>query len=352
MIEILSILNPIVIQICALAIFLYIIRIFFLVGVKTPLKASMTGKTIIITGASAGIGKATAIQLLEDGSDVIFACRDKSKALGVINSLNDEFRKRAHFIELDLCSFKSVLSFTKEFKSKFNKVDILINNAATYPFNFTITEDKVEQVLQGNVLGHILLTISLIDYFDKNQSKIINLGSFTHTQAEMSIESINSLENDPEFKSLMPYYDNLWYQHLYYTHTKLGTMYFTFFLEEYLNKHFPHIKIASPNPGIVYTEIARFAYNHHIYKYIYNMFFWIYIYIAKTPICGAQSTLHLCYLDHQSFVNGAYYSDCRIRKTSKLSLNEKIREKYMKCAFSLIRRSGNTEIISLLNNFI
>jgi hypothetical protein len=67
------------------------------------------------------------------------------------------------------------LSFVKEFESKFAKVVILINNAATYSLNFTITEDKVEQVLQGNVLGDNLFTVLLLDHFHKIwQKKLIS----------------------------------------------------------------------------------------------------------------------------------------------------------------------------------
>jgi retinol dehydrogenase-12 len=353
MFEILGVLlNTIFMKFVILAILFYTLRILLFVGVKTQLKAPMNGKTIIVTGSSAGIGKATAIQLLEDGAEVIFACRDKDKTMKVINSLSENMKQRSHFIEVNLNSFKSVLSFVKEFKKKFKQVDILINNAATYPFTFTITEDKAEQVLQTNLLGHMLLTISLLDHFNKKESKIINLGSFTHTQANFSIDRIDSLEKDFEFKSILPYYNNLWYQHLYYTDTKLGVMYFTFQFAEYLEKHYPYIKVASSNPGLVYTEIARFAYNHHFYKYIYNSFFWMYIYIAKTPIYGAQSTLHLCYLRYEEFLNGAYYSDCRVKKTSKLSMNEEVRRRFMTYAYNLIRRSGNSEVISLLNNFI
>ena len=84
-------------------------------GRFTNLRRDMTGKVVIITGASAGLGKETAFQLLHDGADVIFACRDELKTMKVINSLaKKDLIKRAHFMKLDLTSFESVHKFSEE----------------------------------------------------------------------------------------------------------------------------------------------------------------------------------------------------------------------------------------------
>jgi len=93
------------------------------------IKKDMTGKLIIVTGSSDGIGLETAKDLLKSNAKVIFACRNKNKTENIINLLPQNYKKNAIFEQLDLESFKSIENFTKNIKSKYPKIDILINNA-------------------------------------------------------------------------------------------------------------------------------------------------------------------------------------------------------------------------------
>ena len=77
-------------------------------GPWTPIKRKMEGKTVIVTGSNTGMGFATAEDILLQGGNVIFACRDEKKTLVAIKTLPEECQKRAKFIKLDLCDFSSV----------------------------------------------------------------------------------------------------------------------------------------------------------------------------------------------------------------------------------------------------
>ena len=98
-------------------------------GPLNPIKKDLTGKLIIVTGSSDGIGLETAKDLLRSNARVIFACRNKNKTQEIINKFPENYKKNAIFIQLDLASFKSIENFVKEIKSKYPKIDILINNA-------------------------------------------------------------------------------------------------------------------------------------------------------------------------------------------------------------------------------
>ena len=93
------------------------------------IKKDLTGKLIIVTGSSDGIGLETAKELLNSNAKVIFACRNKNKTESIINNFPERIKKNAIFIPLNLDSFKSIKNFADEIKSKFPKIDILINNA-------------------------------------------------------------------------------------------------------------------------------------------------------------------------------------------------------------------------------
>ena len=99
----------------------------------------MTNKIIIITGSSNGLGKESAFDLLNHNAKVIFACRSEERTMKVINTLPENLRKNATFMKLDVSSFKSIINFVNEVKQKYDKIDILMNNAGAMPIKFDWT---------------------------------------------------------------------------------------------------------------------------------------------------------------------------------------------------------------------
>ncbi len=102
-------------------------------------------------------------------------------------------------------------------------------------------------------------------------AKKINLGS-------LNIESIDNVKKDANSNVFLITILTYVYQHLYYTQSKLWNMYFTFYLGEYLEKNYPHIKVGSPNPGLVYTEIAVLIRSSYLEIYLQNIFLDVYVY--------------------------------------------------------------------------
>ena len=150
-------------------------------GPMSPIKKDLTGKLIIVTGSSDGIGLETAKELLYSNAKVIFACRNKNKTEEIINNFPERIKKNAIFIPLNLDSFKSIKNFADEIKSKYPKIDILINNAGMSSMGkISKTEDGHLNVFQVNYLGNVLLTLLLFDHFNKKESKIINVSSMAY----------------------------------------------------------------------------------------------------------------------------------------------------------------------------
>ena len=89
----------------------------------------MKNKTVIITGANCGLGKATAIELAKRGARVILACRDREKAQKALIDIRSESRNGIlKVLELDLASFESIKKFSEEFLLSEERLDVLINN--------------------------------------------------------------------------------------------------------------------------------------------------------------------------------------------------------------------------------
>ena len=113
-----------------LVILLYFIRKKLKGGVCEN-KHDMTNKVVIITGSSNGIGKESALDLLNHNATVIFACRSEERAMKVINTVPENIRKNAIFMKLDVSNFTSIVNFANKIKKKFKKIDILMNNAGS-----------------------------------------------------------------------------------------------------------------------------------------------------------------------------------------------------------------------------
>ena len=312
----------------------------FLHGSKNLLKHSLQNKFIIITGANSGIGKQTALNLLSENAKIIFACRNKTRALELINSISKN-KQNAIFIELDLCDFNSIKTFSNIIIKNYPKIDILINNAGAQPIEFNLTKDKYDTYLQGNFLGPSLLTFLLIPHMNKN-SRIINVSSLGHYFSDLNEEINNNnniIFNDLERFKKKYYSNEIGKFNLYFT-TKLMIIFLTEFLAEFFIKNGNLIKIVSLHPGIINSEYLRFLNN---YKIIYKIFIFvqpIWNFFAKNCEEGAQTQLFLSYVDWNEIVNGGYYSECKLSLFSKKVRNKKLKKKIVDWTINEINKNG------------
>lgn len=141
----------------------------------------MKGKRVIVTGPTSGVGREIAIQLADLGAEVILACRNLEKG----KEAADEIERRtdsnhAVVMEIDTSSQESIRKFSREFKNKYDRLDVLINNAGgnrgTLPK--VNSADGIELTFATNVLGYFLLTQELLDFLKRSApSRIINVAS-------------------------------------------------------------------------------------------------------------------------------------------------------------------------------
>jgi len=121
----------------------------------------LKGKTIIVTGATSGIGIPTAVALARTGCQLTITARDVSKGAAVVEQIRAESGNPEVTVKaLDMCSFKSVMDFVAEWGDQ--KIDVLLHNAGVMAIPFTFTADDVEQQMQVNFHSVVLLTESLL----------------------------------------------------------------------------------------------------------------------------------------------------------------------------------------------
>lgn len=143
----------------------------------------LAGRLVVITGASAGIGQATAIELARRGATMVLACRSEARSAQVLNAIQT-VGGNASFVLLDLADFASVREAARRILAIAGSIDILINNAGLAPPRGGVTKDGFELGFGTNHLGHFLLTVMLMPrLLTSGRARIVNVSSQAHYAA-------------------------------------------------------------------------------------------------------------------------------------------------------------------------
>lgn len=319
---------------------------------KTWLKPNVENKVIIMTGASDGIGKEAALELLKNGAKVIFACRNEEKTENILSKITDEKqRKNAFYIELDLSSFSSIKNFVKKFTAKFQTLDILVNNAGVINRSYELTADNIEATLQINTFSPMILTMLLKNHLLASNGKVINLTGklfylSKNKQKEYFENAFNTLRKEKDNNEGVSYISSYDFQKSgfsgfsQYAFSKLGNVYFTLYLDKI------NVKAAVVHPGVIETNIS------HQFKGI----FWslirlltkpLHLLFSKSIFMGAQTILHLCYAEGTEFKSGEYYEDnkpCELKEWVKDNANVNA---FMLFAKQIINYYGNKNEVEI-----
>jgi NAD(P)-dependent dehydrogenase (short-subunit alcohol dehydrogenase family) len=206
----------------------------------------LAGKVIIVTGASSGIGLEAAREFARKGATTILACRNMDKAKAALKDiLADAPEARAEIMQLDLASLKSIRSFADEFKSRYDRLDVLLNNAGIMMVPYRQTEDGFEAQFGTNHLGHFALTGLLIDFLEKTPgSRVVNISSGGHRMGNM------------DFNNLL-YQGGRGYSRIgAYGRSKLANILFTYELERRLKRNGNNPIAVAAHPGLADTHLA------------------------------------------------------------------------------------------------
>lgn len=142
-----------------------------------------TSRTVVITGANSGIGKAAAEQFAAEGWRVIIACRNIEKGQRALEEIVDVSGSRSiQVMTLDVSSFESIRSFSSAFRGEYDKLDILIHNAAYFEHGirtYQLSADGVELTFATNVFGPLLLTEMLLSSLSQSNDPRVLFASST-----------------------------------------------------------------------------------------------------------------------------------------------------------------------------
>ena len=277
-------------------------------------------KTILITGATNGIGKAAAIKFAESAKSIAFTYRNKELA----EDLKNEMQKINPNLSINsfFCDFSvqdSIRECADKIKNDLKAIDLLINNAGVVNTEYSETIDGIENTFAVNHLGYFLFTNLLLDLVKKeSESRVINVSSAAHHFVKgMQWDDINYKD---DFKMGLKAYGQ----------SKLGNILFTKQLAKKLQKD--GVTVNAIHPGGVNTSLGNQNNSllGRVLKIILKPFF-------RSPLKGANTIIYLAEIDGLS-ITGAYWVDGRVAKTSHYSKNEAEAEKLWRLSEKLVNQ--------------
>lgn len=207
--------------------------------------SDQTGRIVIVTGSSSGIGQETAKVLASKGAKVIIAVRNLQKGAAAHAAMEKDAARKLdiQLMELDLSKLSSVARFAAQFKDTHDRLDLLINNAGVMIPPYTKTEDGFELQFGTNHLGHFALTAQLIELLSFTPgSRVINVSSAAHSFGKIDFTDLNWERR--KYKKWNAYGDS-----------KIANLYFTYELARRYQGG--NTIFAAAHPGWTGTELQR-----------------------------------------------------------------------------------------------
>jgi NAD(P)-dependent dehydrogenase (short-subunit alcohol dehydrogenase family) len=271
-----------------------------------PISDDMTGTVVLITGGNAGIGLETAVALARRGARVVITSRDATRG----EIARDEIARRSEsgsvdVMHLDLASFSSVRAFAAAFLDRYDRLDVLIENAGLVLGRRSVTEDGNETTFQVNHLGHFLLTDLLRERLVASApARVVVVTSDAHKSARGGLD-FDDLQSERRYRSFSVY-----------SKTKLANILFTRELARQLDG--TGVTVNCVHPGFVASRFGRDGDTGvlgSIAMPLLRPF-------ALSPEQGAQTSVYVASDPAVDGITGAYWVKCAPVTPSDAALDD------------------------------
>lgn len=268
----------------------------------------MTQKIILVSGATDGIGRVTALHLARTGGQVILIGRDRAKAERVVDRIKRDSTNAAVDFELaDLSSQSDIRALAGLLNDRLEHLDVLVNNVGAWFQRRRLSADGIEMTFALNHLGYFLLTGLLLKKLrHAPAARIVNVSSMAHRGRQVDLDDPQGAARYSGWRA--------------YQASKLANIHFTVRLAEILDG--TGVSANCLHPGFV---ASKFAHNNG------GWLKWSMILAqqlgAISETKGARTSVHLAASDAVEGVSGKYFDKCKIAESSAESHDREARER-------------------------
>lgn len=264
----------------------------------------LKNKTAIITGATSGIGRVTAIAIAREGARLVLPVRNIEKGKVLKDQIEKETgNTNVGIMHCNLASLDSVRQFAEDFRKKHDKLHLLVNNAGLWEAKRKESDDGIEMNFAVNHLAPFLMTNLLLDIIKKSApARIISVASTAHKYGKMRF---NDLEGKKSWGSMQSY-----------AQSKLANILFTRRLAKELEGS--GVTANCLHPGVVNTQL--FSKLPGFIQKISSLF-------MITPEKGAQTSIYLATSPEVENITGEYFDKQKIAKTTAHARDMQVADK-------------------------
>lgn len=277
----------------------------------------LSGQVILVTGANSGVGKATSRRLAGMGATLVMMARDQERgenALAEVRAASGD--ERVHLMLCDLASLADVARFVDAFKDRFDRLDVLINNAGIYLLRRRESADGLEKMFAVNHLAPFLLTNRLLDLLKESApARIVNVSSTAHRVGAIALDNLQRRERFSPNRV--------------YGETKLMNLLFTYELARRLEGS--GVTVNALHPGFVRTNLAQ-----RENGWLVRLFAPLAFIFADSPEEGAETPIYLASSPEVAGVTGRYFVNKLPVRSAAISYDEELQKRLWEISERLV----------------
>lgn len=262
----------------------------------------MAGRTVLVTGGSGGIGRATALGLARMGADLAITGRDRGRTEGAAGELRAAGGGQVEVLVADLSSQSQVRRLAEEVLQRLSRIDVLVNNVGGFWNTRHLTADGLERTFALNHLASFLLTNLLLDRLAQSApARVVTVSSNAHVQGRIDFDD---LQGERSYSGARAY-----------SQSKLANVLFT----HELARRLPASAVTANalHPGVVRTSFGAEdpgGVQRRLVPFMRPF--------MKAPAQGAATSIHLASAPDLEQVTGRYFANRKPKRSSKASYDQ------------------------------
>lgn len=281
---------------------------------------SMTGRTVLVTGGSRGIGKATALGIAARGARVAIVGRDRGRTEAAARDIRAAGGGEVDAFVADLSSQAQVRRLADEVLARLVRIDVLVNNAGGYWSTRRVTADGLEHTFALNHLAPFLLTDLLLDRLEQRAgARVVTVSSDAHAMGRIDFDDLQGTRSYSGARA--------------YSQSKLANVLFSYELARRLEG--TSVTANALHPGVVRTSFAAEDPGRLVRVAMPFMRPFM-----KTPARGAATSIHVACDPGLERVTGRYYANSRPKRSDKSSYDEAAAARLWEVSAALCAQGG------------